>query len=131
MGYAIPISAARPIIEDLLVKADRQIVPEGSRGYMGVTVTNATDYMQSDVIPAGAYIDKVTKDSAADIAGLMAGDIIIKFGEDEIASLTDLQEALCYYQRGQTIKVVVERRDRYGEYSQISVELTLQEKPAQ
>ncbi len=131
MGYAIPISAARPIIEELLIKADRQVVPEGSRGYMGVIVTNATDYMQSDVIPAGAYIDKVSKDSAADVAGLMAGDIITKFGDDEIASLADLQEALCYYKKGQTIKVTVHRRDKYGEYSQISVELTLQEKPAQ
>lgn len=131
MGYAIPISAAKPIIEELLVKADRQIVPEGSRGYMGVTVTNAADYVQSDVIPAGAYIDRVEKDSAADIAGLMAGDIITKFGDDEIASLTDLQEALCYYKKGQTIQITVERRDKYGEYSQISVKLTLQEKPAQ
>lgn len=131
MGYAIPISAAKPIIENLLVKADRQIVPEASRGYMGVTVTNATDYMQSDVIPAGAYIDKVTKDSAADLAGLMAGDIITGFGDDEITCLADLQDTLPYYKKGQTISVTVQRRDKYGDYTEISVEITLQEKPAQ
>lgn len=131
MGYAIPISAAKPIIENLLVKAERQVIPEASRGYMGVTVTNATVYMQSDVIPAGAYIDKVSKDSAADKAGLMAGDIITQFGEDEITSLTDLQEALCYYQKGQTINVTVQRRDKYGEYSEFTAQITLQEKPAQ
>ena len=131
MGYAIPISAAKPIIEKLFVQADRQIVPEASRGYMGVTVTNATEYMQSDVIPAGAYIDKVTKESAADIAGLMAGDIITQFGDDEITSLTDLQDALCYYRKGQTINVTVQRRDKYGEYSEFTVQITLQEKPAQ
>ena len=131
MGYAIPISAARPIIEKLFVQAERQVVPEGSRGYMGVTVTNATDYLQSDAIPAGAYIDKVTMDSAADLAGLMAGDIIVQFGDDEITCLADLQDALCYYKKGQTISVTVERRDKYGEYSPISVEITLQEKPAE
>lgn len=131
MGYAIPISAAKPIIENLLVKAERQVITEASRGYMGVTVTNATVYMQSDVIPAGAYIDKVSKDSAADKAGLMAGDIITQFGEDEITSLTDLQEALCYYQKGQTINVTVQRRDKYGEYSEFTAQITLQEKPAQ
>lgn len=131
MGYAIPISAAKPIIEKLFVQADRQIVPEASRGYMGVTVTNATEYMQSDVIPAGAYIDKVTKESAADIAGLIAGDIITQFGDDEITSLTDLQDALCYYRKGQTINVTVQRRDKYGEYSEFTVQITLQEKPAQ
>ena len=131
MGYAIPISAAKPIIEKLFVQADRQIVPEASRGYMGVTVTNATEYMQSDVIPAGAYIDKVTKESAADIAGLIAGDIITQFGDDEITSLTDLQDALCYYRKGQTINVTVQRRDKYGEYSEFTVQITLQEKPVQ
>ena len=129
MGYAIPISAAKPIIEKLFVQADRQVVPEASRGYMGVTVTNASDYMKSELVPSGAYVDKVTKDSAADLAGVMAGDIITQFGDDEITSLTDLKDALCYYQKGQTITVTVQRRDKYGEYAEISVEITLQEKP--
>ena len=69
--------------------------------------------------------------SAADLAGLMAGDIIVQFGDDEITALKDLQEALCYYKKGQTINVTVERRDKYGEYAPITVEVTLQEKPEQ
>lgn len=126
MGYAIPISAAKPIIEDLLVKADRTVVAEEERGYLGVTVTNMTDNLKSDTIPAGAYIDKVSKESAADKAGLMAGDIIVQFGDDEIQSMSDLQKALCYYRNGQTISVTVQRRDRYGEYSKVTAEVTLQ-----
>lgn len=126
MGYAIPISAAKPIIEDLLEKADREVVAETEKGYLGVTVTNATDYLQTDNVPKGAYIDKVSKDSAADNAGLMAGDIITQFGDDEITSLTDLQEVLQYYRKGQTITVKVQRRDKYGEYTDVSVEVTLQ-----
>ena len=127
MGYAIPISAAKPIIQNLLDKADRTKIAEDERGYLGITVTNATDYMQSESVPAGAYIEKVSKDSAADKAGLMAGDIITKFGDDEILSLADLKEALCYYKKGQTIKVSVERRDKYGEYSTVTVDVTLQD----
>lgn len=127
MGYAIPISAAKPIIQNLLDKADRTKIAEDERGYLGITVTNATDYMQSETIPAGAYIEKVSKESAADKAGLMAGDIITKFGDDEILSLADLQEALCYYKKGQTIKVSVERRDKYGEYSTVTVDVILQD----
>lgn len=126
MGYAIPISAAKPIIEDLLVKADRAVVAEEERGYLGVTVTNMTDNLKSDTIPAGAYIDKVSKESAADKAGLMAGDIIVQFGDDEIQSMSDLQKALCYYRNGQTISVTVQRRDRYGDYSKVTAEVTLQ-----
>ena len=98
---------------------------------MGVTVTAAADYMVSDVVPSGAYIDKVSMGSAADLAGLMAGDIIVQFGDDEITALKDLQEALCYYKKGQTINVTVERRDKYGEYAPITVQVTLQEKPEQ
>ena len=127
MGYAIPISAAKPIIQNLLDKADRTKIAEDERGYLGITVTNATDYMQSESVPAGAYIEKVSKESAADKAGLMAGDIITKFGDDEILSLADLKEALCYYKKGQTIKVSVERRDKYGEYSTVTVDVTLQD----
>lgn len=129
MGYAIPISAAKPIIENLLEKADRQEVPEASRGYLGVTVTNAIDYMQSNIVPAGAYIETVIKDSAADRAGLMSGDIITKFGSDEISSLSDLQETIRYYQKGETIQVTIERRDKYGDYSELSVNVVLQGKP--
>lgn len=123
MGYAIPISAAKPIIEDLVKKADRTLVAEAERGYLGVTVT---DYLYSDDAPNGVYIDKVDKNSAADAAGLVAGDIITQFGDDEITSLSDLQDALVYYRQGQKIVVKAQRRDRYGEYKEISVNVTLQ-----
>lgn len=131
MGYAIPISSAKPIIDNLLENADREMVPEGQRGYLGVTVTNAADYMYAGNSPSGALIDKVAKESAADKAGLMAGDIITKFGNDEISSLSDLQAALCYYRKDQTITVVIQRRDKYGEYAEVSVEVTLQDKPGE
>lgn len=128
MGYAIPISAAKPIIEDLVIKAERTAVTEEERGYLGVTVMNATDYLYSENVPKGAYIDKVNKNSAADNAGLMAGDIIVQFGEDEITSLTDLQDVLGYYKQGQKIVVKVQRRDKYGEYKELTVDVTLQGK---
>lgn len=128
MGYAIPISAAKPIIEDLVIKAERTTVTEEERGYLGVTVMNATDYLYSENVPKGAYIDKVNKNSAADNAGLMAGDIIVQFGEDEITSLTDLQDVLGYYKQGQKIVVKVQRRDKYGEYKELTVDVTLQGK---
>lgn len=131
MGYAIPISAAKPIIDNLLENADRPVIAEKNRGYLGVTVTNAADYMYAEDVPKGALIDKVNKDSAADRAGLMSGDIITKFGTDDILSLTDLQDALCYYKKGETITVVVQRKDKYGEYGEVSVQVTLQDKPAQ
>ncbi|MDE6673764.1 MAG: trypsin-like peptidase domain-containing protein, partial [Acetatifactor sp.] len=38
IGFAIPISAARPIIENLMTKETRFKVAEGETGYMGVTM---------------------------------------------------------------------------------------------
>ena len=131
MGYAIPISAAKPIIDNLLENADRPVIAEKNRGYLGVTVKNASDYLYAEDAPKGALIDRVNKDSAADRAGLMSGDIITKFGSDNILSLADLKDALCYYKKDETITVVVQRRDKYGEYGEVSVQVTLQDKPAQ
>lgn len=131
MGYAIPISAAKPIIDNLLKNANRQVIAEKDRGYLGVIVTNASDYMQAEDAPKGAFIDKVNKDSAADRAGLISGDIITKFGTDDIRSLADLQDTLQYYKKGETIEVVVQRRDKYGDYGEVSVKVTLQDRPAE
>ncbi len=126
MGYAIPISVAKPIINSLLQKAEREEVAQEERGYLGVTVMNITQYLQTGGVPNGAYVDKVSVNSAADKAGIIAGDIITYFGDDEITSLEDLQKAQCYYKKGQTIEVTLKRQDKYGEYQEIVVMVQLQ-----
>ena len=66
MGYAIPISDARPIIEDLMTKQTRLKVAEEDRGYLGITGVDVTsDSVQLYGLPRGVYVSSVTDGSGA------------------------------------------------------------------
>ena len=57
--------------------------------------------------------------SAADLAGILAGDVICQIGSIEIATADHLQTALRGYHAGDTVEIVVYR----GEALTISVTL--------
>ena len=42
MGYAIPISRAKPILEDLMNRQTREKVSAEEKGYLGVVLSNLT-----------------------------------------------------------------------------------------
>ena len=129
MGYAIPISAAKPIIGDLMLKETRFKVEDGQVGYLGVSLQTITDefaYMYD--FPKGIFIRNVMEGSPAKQAGILNGDIITKFDGDRITSYEDLQEVLQYYGPGSTVTVTVMRVIN-GEYEEIQCEVTLGSKP--
>lgn len=119
MGYAIPISVAKPIIDDLMDNGSKQKASKDNRGVLGVTAYTPTGV-------EGAYISSIDSGSAADEAGLEVGDIIIEIEDAKIASRTDLDTNLAYYEAGQTIKVKVLRKGSNG-YEEVEVEVTLKE----
>ena len=43
MGYAIPISTAKPIIEELMLKETRKKVPAQERAFLGVAGTDVIE----------------------------------------------------------------------------------------
>ena len=54
MGYAIPISTARPIIEDLMERQTRTKYSEEERGYLGISCINVTsDLSDNFSMPQG------------------------------------------------------------------------------
>ena len=127
MGYAIPISTAIPVLQDLINRETRDVVEE--HGYMGVTVVGvsaeASEYYN---IPEGAYVYEVTKDSAGDKAGLKQGDIIVGFDGINIDSQEALLRQINYYEPGETVEVTVMRGTGAG-YEEKKVEVTLEEAP--
>lgn len=127
MGYAIPISTAIPVLQDLINRETRDVVEE--HGYMGVTVVGvsaeASEYYN---IPEGAYVYEVTKDSAGDKAGLEQGDIIVGFDGINIDSQEALLRQINYYEPGETVEVTVMRGTGAG-YEEKKVEVTLEEAP--
>ena len=112
MGYAIPITAVEEIIGDLMNKEIREKVSAEKAGYLGIECIGVTsDVAQMYDLPIGVYVKNVVEGSAAEKAGIKAGDVIVKLDGSSIASDTELIEALGYYEAGETVEVVVKTRE--------------------
>ena len=129
MGYAIPISKAKPILEDLMNRETREKVDTSEKGYLGVVLSNlTTEAIQMYNIPSGAFVRGIDQDSPAENGGICKGDIIVKFDGQKVSDGDDLLDKLQYYKSGETIEAVVARADN-GEYKESTVEVTLGTRP--
>lgn len=125
MGYAIPISAASPIIAELMLKETKNKVAEEERGYLGISGISVTQEVSAAYgMPEGVYISQVYENTAAAAAGLRKGDIIVEFGGDKISSMDILQKELEFYAKGDVVDVTV-MSPGVGGYESRTVELTL------
>ena len=131
MGYAIPISKAEPILEELMNRETRDKVEDSSKvGYMGVKAADlTTEAIQMYNMPAGAFITEVTEGGAADNAGIKKGDIIVKLDGQKVSGKDDLVDKLQYYEAGENIEVVISRANS-GEYKEQTIEVILGSKPS-
>lgn len=129
MGYAIPITAASPIIADLMERQTRNKVAAADMGYMGIEPQDVTDQAsQLYGMPKGVYVVSVASGSGAEAAGMVRGDVLTKFDGNKISSYADLQNVLQYYEIGDTVKVTV-MRPEFGEYVSHELTLTLGARP--
>ena len=126
MGYAIPISKAQPILEDLMNRQTRDKVEDDSKAaYLGITSADLSmEAIQMYDMPEGAFVIRVDKDSAADEAGIQKGDIIVSFDGQTVSGREDLENKLAYYEAGESVDVIVSRADN-GEYVQKTIYVTL------
>ena len=125
MGYAIPISKAKPILEELMNRETREKVDSSEKGYLGVVLSNMpTEAIQMYNIPAGAFVRGVEQDSPAQNGGICKGDIIVKFDGQKVSDGDDLLDKLQYYKAGETVEVVVARADS-GEYKESTIKVSL------
>ncbi len=130
MGYAIPISKAQDIINELMNKKTRVEVAEDKQGYLGIQGQNIDETAAKMYgMPRGVYVYKITEDSAAAESDLREKDIITKFDGQTVRSMADLKEMLTYYEGGTTVALTVQSLDN-GEYKERTVEITLGYKPA-
>lgn len=125
MGYAIPISAAKPIIEQLMNEETKIKLSDEERGYIGISGVSVTSDVSSIYgLPLGVYVADVTSGGGAEAAGIQKGDVIVSFDGVEIASMDDLQTRLQYYAIGTTVKVTVMRQNG-SEYTDYTYDVTL------
>lgn len=126
MGYAIPISTATPIINELM---SREILTEKEQGYLGISGYDVTEEVSSYYnIPVGVYIKETAKGAAADKAGLKAEDVITKVNDTEITSIQQLQEYVHSRKVGTDVTVTY-MRNTDGEYKEATMTVTLGQNP--
>lgn len=125
MGYAIPISDAQPIIEDLMTKETRLKVNEADKGYLGITgIDVVAEYSQLYGMPQGVYVSSVTEGTGAYEAGLVKGDIITALNGEKVESMEDLKNELSYYAAGTTVELTIMQGSPTG-YQAKTVNVTL------
>ena len=125
VGYAVPISSAIPVLQELINRKTRDALDE--YGYMGVTVAAVSDEASSMYdIPQGAYVYSVEKGSAADKAGLEKGDVITRFDGVTISTRDSLLKQITYYEAGETVELTIQRPEG-NKYKEETVEITLDE----
>ena len=124
MGYAIPISKAIPIINELV---DREVLKEEEKGYIGITGSTVTDEMHSSLnYPYGVFVAEVVKGGPAEKAGIKSYDIITKLNGNEIATMEGFKERLNSYRAGTEVKISVQRIEN-GVYVEKTFNVTLQD----
>ena len=128
MGYAIPISTAIPMINELM---NRETVAKADQGYLGLYVDSAQNvteaYAQRFNMPVGVYVNEVAKDSPAEKAGLKQGMIITKINDTQIKTIDDLVSTLSYHKAGETITITAGVFGN-GEYTDQTLTVTLGDK---
>ncbi|MBR2950585.1 MAG: trypsin-like peptidase domain-containing protein [Lachnospiraceae bacterium] len=125
MGYAIPISSAKPIIENLMNRETRVKVGEEERGYLGISCINVTAEISATYdMPEGIFVAQVYEGTGADRAGLVRGDIITEFDGNAVSSQAEMTALMQYYKAGDTVEITIMQGSASG-YQAKKVELTL------
>jgi len=105
IGFAIPISRAKPIIADL--RAGRK------PAFLGVSTKNVTPALAQELglkVEKGAYVSQITPTTPAAKVGIHVGDVILSIGGMTISNSSDVQTAVRTHQPGETVDVVVDRK---------------------
>jgi Do/DeqQ family serine protease len=109
IGFAIPVSLARSIME--------QIVRTGgvTRGWVGIEVQEITaELAESFRLPdtQGALIAGVMRGSPADKAGIKPGDVLVQVGDKKVKDAQVMLDLIAALQPGSTARFTLKREGR-------------------
>ena len=130
MGFAIPISKAQEILNNLMTTKTREAVDESAQGYLGIQGTNIDANASKEYgMPVGIYVYKIVEGGAAANSDLKEKDIITKFDGQSVTNMEELKQMLTYYEGGSTVSLTVQSLVN-GSYVEHEVQITLGTKPA-
>ena len=104
IGFAIAMDTVKPVADQL--KAGKGVVR--ATAFLGVTTVTVTSDIQQRFglsVSKGALVRDASPGSGADSAGLKTGDVVVKFGNDDITSSDDLSAAVRKHQPGDKVEV--------------------------
>ncbi len=122
VGYAIPISQATPIIDEL---KDKEVLSDSQKGYLGISGRTVGSEASSYNIPSGVYVAEVSKGGAAEKGGVKVGDIITAINNQDVRSIESLKEKANSYRKGTEVELTLQRSDD-GTYKEKKVKVKLQ-----
>ena len=113
-GFAIPSNIVTKVVSDLLKYGSVQ------RGMLGVTIVTMNGSMAKEKkveFIEGVWVETVGEESAAEKAGIKAGDIIIKVDGINVTTSPRLQEIIAQHRPGDKVSVIVNRKGKEREFS--------------
>ncbi len=124
MGYAIPISYAWSIIQQMI---DNDVVSELDASYIGIAGKDITSEMSEQYnVPVGVYVAQVVEGSGADQAGIKVEDVITSFNGRKVTNVNTLNNIMKYIPAGTTVDITVARAD--NDYKEETLQVTLTRK---
>ncbi len=121
IGFAIPISDAMPILDDLMNKG---YVATPKIGISGTDISPAVKRYYNLPVDKGVLVASVEEGSCADIAGIEEGDVIVAADGKDITDFNALVAAKNSHKPGETMTVTLARSD-----GNIDIQITLDETP--
>ena len=122
MGFAIPISRAVDILENL---ANRVVLSDEEKGYLGIQMKTVTsEFAAAYNWPTGIYVSAVIENSPAEESGILSGDIITAINGINVQTSTDLANEIASYKAGTTVTITLQRLSR-GRFSENTISVTL------
>lgn len=115
-GFAVPSNIVNKVVSDLLEYGTVQ------RGYLGVTIRNVTGNFAEEEgldVNEGVYVDSVSTGSAADEAGIEAGDVVVEIDGREITQASQLQEMVATNRPGEEVELVINRNGKIIELTAV------------
>jgi Do/DeqQ family serine protease len=109
IGFAIPAATARSVMESLI--KDGKVV----RGWIGVEPREFNAEMAETLrlpVQRGVLIAGVLRDGPAAAGGVQPGDVVVRIGEQPVASTADLLGAVAALPPGSTATIGVQRGDK-------------------
>ncbi len=111
-SFAVPVTLVKKVMDDLLEFGSVQ------RGLLGIMINDVNARIAESEglsVVKGVYIGSVNANSAAEEAGLEAGDVIVKIDGSEVDNVSALQERVARNRPGDQVLVTYIRNGREEE----------------